>query len=314
MDGPEVFSVSLPTELLLSVISFCSPRTLVAWTSVSRKFLEIVSPLLYNEISIQRPDQLSRLFSKRVKLSDELQPFTSLDQIKRLEIHFPETAPPLPISFSRLSTPTLRLDRLTVVYSHWILWSHLDFLTRLDPTVVHFKYAERARTDKRRLWVELEVAEEVRRISWPSLKCLHLQACVPMGVFLALDSPGPGGVEAGWGGDAALDDYGLIVALREGANVEVTFDLTINTLPNRNGRGTKEQLKRAVGALVVSLEGQLEALGSAVIRVWGEEERAIVVRSLEDPEGFWPEQEMAVLRPKVRVEVDEKCAWPSPDT
>lgn len=69
LDGLDLFP-PLPNELNLSILRFCSPRTLASFCSSSYSMLEMASPFLYRHLEVHDDvDHLHALFSSRVSLS-----------------------------------------------------------------------------------------------------------------------------------------------------------------------------------------------------------------------------------------------------
>ena len=57
---------AIPLEIKGAILSFCDAATLANASSVSLAFLQLASPLLYDDINIELGEQTEKLFCARV--------------------------------------------------------------------------------------------------------------------------------------------------------------------------------------------------------------------------------------------------------
>ncbi|KAL7414296.1 hypothetical protein BDY24DRAFT_414507 [Mrakia frigida] len=102
----------LPTELKKHVLHFCDPPTLAATSLLSLQFLELSSPLLYDEIEITG-------FEVDSSHQPQLEPYLSIVLIRSLTVTPATTDDPTvvpPFSRHRLVRATeVEIDSLTIV-------------------------------------------------------------------------------------------------------------------------------------------------------------------------------------------------------
>ena len=58
---------SLPVELKAHILGYCDQTTLAMTSRASFAFLELSTPLLYEDINIQGPERLLQLISSQVR-------------------------------------------------------------------------------------------------------------------------------------------------------------------------------------------------------------------------------------------------------
>jgi hypothetical protein len=66
---PSYTTQSLPVELLPTLLSFCCPSTLSAWSATSYSVLKLAGPLLYETVTVKEPEDYLLLFRDSVRRS-----------------------------------------------------------------------------------------------------------------------------------------------------------------------------------------------------------------------------------------------------
>ncbi|KAL7409187.1 hypothetical protein BDY24DRAFT_419080 [Mrakia frigida] len=149
---------AIPTEIETHILSLCDQATLAKCSTLSLAFLQLSSPLLYEDVVLYGIESIRKLLCARPDPSyqSHLYPYLALTQIKHLSIFFEEGDGPRPwtndpesdpIHFTKdrcpSSNPPLPLRSLSILLPmHNPIYTNrrLDQLLALcDPTSFHLK-------------------------------------------------------------------------------------------------------------------------------------------------------------------------------